>query len=84
MKKSNTDKDTVNPLCCWWLIWPIQNDAKNLKNDRNPGTCTHMRALSESYPMNTNMTGFILHPCALDESSLRIGRVKGILHQYSV
>ena len=18
---------------CWWLIWPIQNDAKNLKND---------------------------------------------------
>ena len=19
------------PLCCWWLIWPIHNDAKNLK-----------------------------------------------------
>ena len=19
------------PLCFWWLIWPIQNDAKNLK-----------------------------------------------------
>ena len=19
------------PLCCWWLIWPIQNDAKKLK-----------------------------------------------------
>ena len=21
----------------WWLIWPTQNDAKTLKNDRNPG-----------------------------------------------
>ena len=26
------------PLCWWWLIWPIQNDANNLKNDWNPGT----------------------------------------------
>ena len=25
------------PLCCWWLIWPIQNDAKKLRNDWNPG-----------------------------------------------
>ena len=32
--------------CCWWLIWPIQNDANNLI------------VLSESYQMNTNMTGF--------------------------
>ena len=23
---------------CWWLIWPIQNDAKKLKNDWNLGT----------------------------------------------
>ena len=41
---------------------------------------THLRVLSESYPMNTNVTGFrwfskILLPCALDESSLSIGRV---------
>ena len=41
---------------------------------------THMRVLSESYPMNTNMTSLdgllkSLHPCALDESSLSIGRV---------
>ena len=28
----------IQPLCCWWLIWPIQNYAKNLKNDGNPGT----------------------------------------------
>ena len=24
-------------LCYWWLIWPIQNDAKKLKNDWYPG-----------------------------------------------
>ena len=41
----------------------------------------HMEELSESYPMNTNMTGFrfffkSLCPCALDKSSLSIGRVK--------
>ena len=42
---------------------------------------THMRVLSESYPINTNMRGFrfffkSLRPCALEESSLSIGRVK--------
>ena len=25
------------PLCCCWIIWQIQNDAKKLKNDRNHG-----------------------------------------------
>ena len=46
---------------------------------------THLRVLSESYPINTNMTGFrtldgfhySLPPCALDESSFSIGKVKG-------
>ena len=42
---------------------------------------THLRVLSESYPMNTKMTGFrgfqkSLHPYALDKSSLSIERVK--------
>ena len=42
---------------------------------------THWRVLSESYPMNTNMTGFrwfikIFVFLCLDESSLSIGRVK--------
>ena len=36
---------------------------------------THLRELSESYPMNTNMTGKSLRPYALDVSSLSIGRV---------
>ena len=41
---------------------------------------THLKALSESYLLNTNTTGFrlfpeILRPCGLDESSLSIGRV---------
>ena len=29
---------TLYPYTYWWLILPIQNDAINLKNDRNPGT----------------------------------------------
>ena len=42
---------------------------------------TYLRVLSESFQMNTNMTGFkwfqkALHPFALDESSLSMGRVK--------
>ena len=44
--------------------------------------CSHLRLLSDSYPMNTNMTGFrsdgfqnFMHPCDLDESSLSIGRL---------
>ena len=41
---------------------------------------THLRELTESYPMNANMTGLRwfsknLHHCASDESSLSIGRV---------
>ena len=41
---------------------------------------THLRVLSESFPMNTNITGFrcfskTLHPYASDESSLSIARV---------
>ena len=43
---------------------------------------THLRVLSESYQMNTNMTGFrwvfekSLPACTMDKSSLSIGRVK--------
>ena len=41
---------------------------------------THLEAFSESYPMNTNKTGFIVFEklcilCFLEESSLSIGRV---------
>ena len=42
---------------------------------------THLRILSERFPMNANMTGLdgfqkSLGPCALDKSGLSIGRVK--------
>ena len=43
---------------------------------------THMKELSESYPMDTNMTWFrcffqkSLRSCALDNTSLSIGKVK--------
>ena len=41
---------------------------------------THLRILSKSHPMNTNMTGFrYLHLCALDERSLSIGRVNAAM-----
>ena len=45
---------------------------------------THLRVvLSESYTMNTNMTGFrwfsFVHHCDFDESCLSIGRVKRII-----
>ena len=51
----------------------------------------HLRVLSESFLMNTNMTGFrcfsvfikSLHPYSLDESSLSIGRVQVSLKFYS-
>ena len=41
---------------------------------------TYLTVLRESYSMNNNMTGLddflkSLRPCALDERSLRIGRV---------
>ena len=35
----------------------IKNDAKKTENDRNPGTWVLIRVLSDSYPMDTNMTG---------------------------
>ena len=46
---------------------------------------THLRVLSESYPMNTNMTGLrcfskSLRPCTLDKCSLSIGRVKCVIN----
>ena len=42
---------------------------------------TPLRVLGESFPINTNMTGFgwflkCLCPCALDKHSLSIERVK--------
>ena len=45
------------------------------------GTHLSLRVLCESYLMNANMTGLVgyqesLHPCALAESSLNIGRLK--------
>ena len=40
-------------------MWPIQNEAKNLKiNETQWHVGTHLRVLSKSYPMNINMTAF--------------------------
>ena len=48
---------------------------------------THMRVLSERYPMNTNMTGFrwfSLRHFALDKSSVSIRRVKLFLRNAEI
>ena len=60
--------------------------TKYLKKNMKPWhLSTYLIVLRESFPMNTDMTGFrwfsILFAllCALDESSLSIGRVKSYL-----
>ena len=70
---------TLNPCASGGLIWPILNDAKNPEKWLKPWQMgTHLRVLSESYPMNTNMIGFedFLRFCAFDKSRLSIKRVK--------
>ena len=70
-----------HPVCCW-LILPIQNDAKNLKSDRDLGTwvliCEFSARAFQWIPIWQDLDGFqkSLRPCALDVSSLSIGRVK--------
>ena len=73
----------LNPyICFWWLIWPIQNDAKKLKNYWNSGKWVLIWEYSARafpwVPTWQSLDGFqkSLHPCALDKSSLGIGRVK--------
>ena len=51
--------------------------------------CTHLRVLSENYPMNTSKTAFrwfsknkSLRPCASDECSCSIGRVENYLADF--
>ena len=63
---------------CFW-----SNEYKMMQKNLNMTEThmgTHLRVLSASFPMNTNMTGFrifqkSLRPCALGESTLSIGRV---------
>ena len=74
---------SINPYkCCWWLIWSIQNDAENLKNDGNPGIWVliweyWVRAI-QWIPTWPGLDGFrkSLDPCSLGLSSLSTGRVK--------
>ena len=69
------------PLCCWWLILPIQKKAKNLKNDWNPGKWVLIWEYSvrafQWIPAWQGLDGFQrkLCFCAFDESSLSIVRV---------
>ena len=52
---------TVWSLCCWWLMWSIQNDEKKkvwkmTKTLAQLGS--HLRVLSEIDPINSYMTMF--------------------------
>ena len=64
----------IYPLCCWWLIWPLQNDAKkNLKNNWNPGTWVliweYLSRPIQWIPAWQGFNGFqkTLRPCTLDK-----------------
>ena len=80
-------KAIIQPLCYWWLIWAIQNDANNLKNDWTPG----IRVLIWEYLARAikriqawqGLDDFQkpLCFCALDETSLIIRRVKKCIAQ---
>ena len=50
---------TIKLLVANWLL---QNYARKLKNNWNPGTKVHLKVLTESYSMNINMTGFRWFP----------------------
>ena len=57
------------------LLVPIQNDAKNLRK--------MTETLSDRYSSESSANDIqSLRPCALDESSLSIGRVKGLDYIY--
>ena len=78
---NDSDVRSLYPYAAGSLIWPIQNDAKKTeKLFKSWHMGPHLRGLSDSYPMNTNMTGFgwfskIFRYCALDGNSLSIGKV---------
>ena len=70
------------PLCCWLLIWPVQNDTKTWKMTE---TLAHEYSsdstqweLSNEYQHDRVKMVFkdlcILYPCALNKCSLSIGR----------
>ena len=69
------------PLCYWWLISPILNNAINLKNHWNPGKWVliweHSVRPIQWVPTWQGLDDFqkCLRFCALDESNLGIERV---------
>ena len=76
------------PLCYWWLIWPIPKIQKKLENDWDPGTWVLIWEYSSKaiqwIPTWQGLEDFqkCACPCAVDESSLSIGRVTLIFMWY--
>ena len=76
----------INPYATdWWLIWPIQNDAKNLKYDWNHAKWVLIWEYSaraiQWIPTWQGLGGFQenVRLCTSDESSLSNRRVNSVL-----
>ena len=71
------------PLCCWWLIFAKTKWCKKPGKWLNPSKWVliweYLLRPFQWIPIWQGLDGFhkCLHPCASDESSLSIGRVKG-------
>ena len=80
VKKGYCQNSQVIFLPCWHER--VNQKAKKLKKWMKPWHMgTHLKVLSNSYPINTKLTGFRvflknLHLCSLDESSPSIRMVK--------
>ena len=69
----------VNPYAADGYFGQNKMMQKSSKCSKHYHMGTHSRVLSESFPMNSNMTGFRCFSkniCSLDESSLSTRRVK--------
>ena len=90
------DVQDLKPVCCWWLIWPIQNDAKKVMHEKWLKPChvawcwysseSIQRELPQWIPTWQGLNGFqrFLCSCALDESSVSIGRVSNPRCMWSI
>ena len=72
--------EKVKLLCCWWIILLIMKwfqEHEKMTETLAYGYSFDLRVFSESYQINTNMTGFKwFSKIFVSKSSLSIGRVK--------
>ena len=83
-----TIRNYNKPLCCCWLIRPLQNDAKDLKNDWNPGTWVLIWEYSaraiQWIPTRQGLDGFLKNVLVLVLWTKVASALKGLKKFYSV